>query len=421
MIKQINVAIRLSAVRSVTILVVGTIVAQGLAIITSPILSRLYSPDDFGGFAVFMSVTSILSVMASGRYEYAILLPHDDIDAFRLLLLASGLSALTGGIVFIVMSEFGTSLLPLSKTMTLQTWIYSLPIMVGSLSLFQAFTYWFNRMKQYQTIARGKIVRSVFTVLVSVVVGIRYGLGEGLVIGAAVGQVLGMVSYLLSFKIDKNYGRELRANLGVLSVAKRYSHFPRIAVIGDSINSFSSQMPILILSSFFGATVTGYYALTQRVLAAPSVLVATAIGEVYVQHASKSLRENGNCRETWLMTFRALSLISLPLFFSIFILSRWLFVVAFGPEWYMSGVYAQMMIPLFALSFVASVLGRTTTVTEKLMEDMFWQIALFILVLLSLLVGVWFNNSIYSIILYTVAYCTMYFIYLWMSYKYSSG
>ena len=44
--------------KNVITLISGTAIAQALSLIFSPIISRIYNPEDFGFFAIFMSVVS---------------------------------------------------------------------------------------------------------------------------------------------------------------------------------------------------------------------------------------------------------------------------------------------------------------------------------------------------------------------------
>jgi O-antigen/teichoic acid export membrane protein len=74
--------------RNVLTLMTGTTIAQAIPIAISPILTRIYTPEDFGVFALYMSVVSIVSVVATGRYELAIMLPKKDEDAINIVTLS---------------------------------------------------------------------------------------------------------------------------------------------------------------------------------------------------------------------------------------------------------------------------------------------------------------------------------------------
>ncbi|MGQ9623675.1 MAG: lipopolysaccharide biosynthesis protein, partial [Candidatus Caldatribacteriaceae bacterium] len=76
--------------RSVLLLAGGTALGQAVTVLVSPILTRLYSPEDFGVFGVYASLLGIVAVIASLRYEYAIPLPEEDETAANILALCFG-------------------------------------------------------------------------------------------------------------------------------------------------------------------------------------------------------------------------------------------------------------------------------------------------------------------------------------------
>ena len=62
----------------------GTVISQIIAILVSPILTRIYSPDDYGVFGVYASIVGIVGVIITLKFEAAILLPKDNGKAIRL-------------------------------------------------------------------------------------------------------------------------------------------------------------------------------------------------------------------------------------------------------------------------------------------------------------------------------------------------
>ena len=47
----------------------GTAAAQVINLAAYPILTRLYSPTDFGIFALFVTVASVIGIIAAGRFD----------------------------------------------------------------------------------------------------------------------------------------------------------------------------------------------------------------------------------------------------------------------------------------------------------------------------------------------------------------
>jgi O-antigen/teichoic acid export membrane protein len=70
--------------RNVLTLMTGTTIAQSIPVAITPILTRLYTPEDFGLLAVFVALTAILGSIANGRYELAIMHPEKDEESINI-------------------------------------------------------------------------------------------------------------------------------------------------------------------------------------------------------------------------------------------------------------------------------------------------------------------------------------------------
>jgi O-antigen/teichoic acid export membrane protein len=84
-------------VRRIAMLSGGTLLGQLVLAGSSPVLTRLYGPAAFGGLAVFMSLWSILVVMAACRYEFAVPVVPDERDAAGLVGVGGVAAAATAG------------------------------------------------------------------------------------------------------------------------------------------------------------------------------------------------------------------------------------------------------------------------------------------------------------------------------------
>ena len=74
--------------KNVLKLISGTTLAQLIPVLVSPILTRIYSPQDFGLFALFITISAILNVLSTLRYDNVLILPRDNIDGRRVLILS---------------------------------------------------------------------------------------------------------------------------------------------------------------------------------------------------------------------------------------------------------------------------------------------------------------------------------------------
>lgn len=410
-----------SYARNVLTLMTGTSLAQAIPIAISPILTRLYSPEEFGRFALCMAVAMIASVLVSGRYELAILLPRHDRDALHIAALAIALSIIISTILLGFVIFYADSIASLLGDTTLAPWLYWVPASTLLLGVYQSLNYWSNRKAQYKRLAISRTVQSGSAALGQLGCGYAGTGAVGLVAGQVAGQVLatGVLARLI-WQEDRALIRALRP-LRSFALAKKYINFPKYLIVAHGFNTASGQMPILLLSALFTTSAAGFFTLTQRVMAAPMSLVANALGDVFRQEASQAYIRQGNCKEIYQKTFKRLLLISILPFSMFFIVAPDLFAWVFGEQWRVAGEYAQILTPMAFLQFMTSPLSSMFMIAEKQGFDLFWQIILFLLVAISFVAGFHLLSEKLALAFFSASYCFMYGINALVSYFLAAG
>ena len=158
--------------KNVLTLMTGTTIAQAIPIAISPILTRIYTPEDFGVFALFIAVTSIFGSIASGRYELAIMLPKKDEDAVNIFVLGLIITCFITIILFILMILFNDYLTKLLGNEEISFWLYFVPLTVFFTGLWNLLNYYNNRKKNYKDIANAIVVKSIVLVIFQLIVGL---------------------------------------------------------------------------------------------------------------------------------------------------------------------------------------------------------------------------------------------------------
>lgn len=149
-----------SYARNVITLMTGTGLAQAIPIAISPILTRLYSPEDFGIFGLYMAIVAIASVLVTGRYELAILLPRNDRDALHIVALAIGLSAAVSALLLVVVLVFNGPITQLLGASDIAPWLYWVPASTVLMGIYTSLNYWSNRKGQYRRLAVSRVVQT---------------------------------------------------------------------------------------------------------------------------------------------------------------------------------------------------------------------------------------------------------------------
>lgn len=375
--------------RNIITLMTGTTIAQAIPIAISPILTRMYTPEDFGIFALYISVASIISSMATGRYESAIMLPKEEDDAVNIVILSILISTFISFISLLIVFIFNYKITSLLGNPKISIFLYLIPLSVFLTGLYQSINYWINRQKRYKKLATNRILQSGTTSSSSLLLG--YGsVGS---IGLISGNILGLLisSYILGkniYKEDSDFLKKIN-KIKLLEVAKRYIDFPKYDMPAILANTLAQQTPHILFNLFFNATVSGYYYLTQRILQVPIIFIGRAFLDVFKEVASKDFLKYGNAREIYLITFNKLVLIGFVPSVFLYCFSTELFVFVFGDNWTIAGEYAQILTPMLFLRFVSSPLSFMFYIGEKQKLNLLMQTVLLIIILYSFFI---FNN-----------------------------
>ena len=344
----------------------ATAIGQGIAILAAPILTRLYSPEDFGVLGVYASILGIVSVIASLRYEQAIPLPRRDRVAVNVLVLGAliivAISLLTGALATV----FGAKIAVWTNIPRHQFVLYLIPLGVLLTGLYQALNYWAVRHQSYKRIARTTLLQGGGSTATQLAFG-AFGAGPiGLVAGQILGNSAGLVSLtrLLTEDPSKPLAAVSRQNLK--RVARRYRRFPQWFTWSALLNSVGLMGPAILLAGYYGAAVVGWYALVQRLLGMPTALLGRSVTNVYFSESARLAREAPTeLNDMFLDVLRKLSLLGCVTIIPVGLASPYIFPVIFGAEWTSAGRYALILSPMILLQFLSSPFGVTLAVLER--------------------------------------------------------
>ena len=349
--------------KNVLTLMTGTTIAQAIPIGISPILTRLYTPEDFGIFALYMSVASIMSVIATGRYELAIMLPKKDEDAFNIVMLSIIITAFISFLSFLIAFFLNSQITALLGNPQISNWLYFIPITILFTGGYQSFNYWFNRKKQYKRLAQSKILRSGTTVTVNVSMGIgKLGSG-GLIIGALFGQGIATFNlFQIALKNDKEMMHYVK-KLKIFALIKKFKKFPLLNLPNALVDAIRVSGINILIAKFFTASALGQFSLAWKIVQMPISLIGNSISQVFFQKVSSVKKSELNTIVKKFI-FKA-SAIALPLFLILYFFAEEIFVFIFGQNWRLAGQIVSILSPWLFLRFLTSPLSNIFIVLNK--------------------------------------------------------
>jgi len=323
-------------------LAAGSFAAQGLMVLASPILSRIYSAQEFGLLATFTSIAVIAALVGTGRYEYAIGLAKEEREATSLVALVTGLSFVFSTALLLLL--LGLALTgQLAEPVRGGLWtVIAIPLYTLMAAAISALTYWHQRRKKYSVISLSSVIQSVGTVGMSLALGLLGLKHAGLVAGVLAGQAGILFCLAISFGPELAVVRSLDWQ-ELRRAASGHRNFPKFMVFSDLASTAGVQMSPLFLSSLYGSQVVGLYALGNRVLRGPGIVIVSSIANVFRNEAIDAINVSGGCREVFSRTFKWLLFAGIPIFSLVALFAPSLFAIIFGEPWRFSGNFARLL------------------------------------------------------------------------------
>jgi lipopolysaccharide exporter len=348
--------------RQVVTLASGTAIAQLLLALAIPALTRLYTPADYGTLAVYSSTLTVLLVLASLRYEAAIPLPEDEEVAGSLLALTLIVLAATAVLVALLVWLAGDAFVARAKVTALRPYLWLIPVGLLGAGTYQALSYWAIRRRAFGRIARTKLSQGIGQVVAQVGLGLAKAGAPGLLVGDVIGRVAGGGGLAILAYRDRPFAQVTGASLR--AAAGRYRRFPLLTTWSNLLTIGSLQLPSILFSAGFGAAAAGLYALSYKMLVLPTMLVAQAVGQVFLARAATLSREPEALRRLTERTALSLFACGLPVFCAVALGGPRLFATVMGSQWEQAGRYAQALAPWFAVWLVSNPLSGLLSVRE---------------------------------------------------------
>jgi len=201
---------------NIATLISGSIISQAIPILISPILSRIYTPDDFSLLALYLSITNIFSVIASGRYDLAIMVADRNEEAINILALSLVISVFTTLVLIPISLIFNDFISRILKNDELSKWLIVAVLGILLTTANQNLFYWNNRNKNFKVVAINRVVQSGTSGFFQIIFGylIKTVSGGFIIIGQFLGSLVAVLKLIINFiKYD-------RINIKYVSLSK---------------------------------------------------------------------------------------------------------------------------------------------------------------------------------------------------------
>jgi len=390
-----------SFLNNVLIVMSGTAIAQVFSFVLSPVISRLFSPEDFGVFGSFIALLTVITAAVTLEYSQAIMLPKENVEAMNLFLV-SCVATLVTGFFCIVAVLFIPSLIQelIRSPNQWFLWLLILATLFGGLN--QTLQAWCVRVKAFRRTSASQVIRSFSAN------GLQIGFGytgcgsTGLIVGNVLADLFSSLSLLrtvvpdlLSYWSDVQWKR-------MRQLATEYRDFPLYSASQNTVNALSLGLPVILLTHFYGIAVAGAYAFGIRIMVVPVSLVHRSLRQVLFQKASEIQHRGNPLLPLFLKCTIGLLIIGILPSLLLLFFAPSIFIFLFGAQWNTAGEFARFLSPWI----LASLCNLPSVIFARLIRIQ-RSVFLYELVVLCarfsvLVLGGFFLNALHAIVLFSL-------------------
>jgi O-antigen/teichoic acid export membrane protein len=371
-------------IRSASILISGTVIAQLISIALQPVLRRLFSPESFGIYSVYLSLIGIVIVISSLRFDDAIVLPKTDKESTNILGLSLMLSFLFNLLLFIIVILKGEkiiAILNLPSAIPVKV-LYIIPFGSFLYSTNQCLNFWMIRKRRFLAVSVNKLLRRG-TEGISQIGFALVKTPNGLIYSDVIGQIANLATVIIqALKNGLNY-KVVSLNR-IKYVFIKFKDFPKFNLIPAAMSTCSYLLPPIFINKFFSSESAGYFDLAKLLLSVPLAFVTASFSSVLLQKVAEKFNKGESFISELKPVFYIVGIVALAEILVIVLFGEELFRFIFGNEWIFSGRISKIMVWSFAFNFIVSTFTAIFVSMRKIKVYSFYQLIYF-LAILSLL------------------------------------
>ena len=405
--------IRNSSLKNFLSLFISKLGSQILLIISLPVLSRIYSPSDFGALAVFISIISILIVISSAKYELAISLPKKDIIANNLFLVCVIILMINTIIVCISLFYLKTVILTYYYDIIfLKKYFWIIPIGFFLASIFNIFNFFLLRYENYNLLSYINFQQTFINVCCSII-AYKIG-GVGLIFGYLISYFF--IFLVLIYKLNFfSLFKQFKLSLAKYALV-RYKKFPFYSIWAGLFKNFGEILPTLFIAKLFGIYNAGIYFMAHTLLTKPMSAITFTIYNIFYRSSINNIEQ----KKLGLFTENVyLTLVKavLPIFYILVLSGEYLVIYFLGDQWVESGKLLKIISIWVFFQFTIGSLLTVFFTIEKQNIGLLLQIILFVLRFISIIFAYYYITFEQTIIFFSFASAIGYLISLVVIFK----
>jgi lipopolysaccharide exporter len=332
-----------SFLRNLSIVMSGTALAQVISFAVMPVISRLFTAEDFGIFGTFQSIVGVVSAGITLQYIQAIVLPKEKQNSINVFYASFISVILLTILLFLIIFFFGKHILPYVSLPSVW-YVYFVILASFVAGMNQIFQAWCIRVKAFKHTSISQVINSTSSSGIKIVSGCMQVGAIGLILGNILANVAASLNLMRVVVTDLKKSPEDVSLKKIKEMAMEYQDFPLYAMPQNLMNALSQSLPVLLLGYFYGVKVAGFYAFGITMLHAPMRLILGPLRQVLFQKATEVYNMGGDLFKLYLKISTGLAIIGILPTVVFFVFAPEIFSFIFGVEWFQAGIYARWLI-----------------------------------------------------------------------------
>ena len=371
-------------------LVSSSFIGQAIALLIYPLITRLFSQSDLGLYATWLSIVDVLTILSTGKYEESVMLGKDKREAAataRLAMRVNTVFSLAAVAVVAVIFALGKA----------DYTVFLIPPMIffcGTSRVYQAL---FNYVKAFGQIAFSNIANSVAAAVAKMAAGFAHLTYGTLPAGSLAGQMVGNINYRIALhrlQLPKTTWAEAK------EMASLRRNFPLFSMPKGFVNSFSYNLPFILLAYYFDNAYIGLFSLAMTCTFRPVSFFASAYHKVLYKNFSDKYHSRKSLKKDIIRFVYTNILLFVPVFVIGGVFAQWLLGTIFGNEWQAAALYLRMVLPWIFLNLFVSTLSFLPDMFSVQRTDLIINTITFAVRFSALAVGIAYGSFMLAIALF---------------------
>ncbi len=400
-------------VKNLFVLIAGVSFSQLIPLLLLPILTRFFSPVDFGVFALFMAIIQLLAITMTFRLEMAVVLPKKDSDAALLCFMSFWFLLLFSLLIFLslIILYYSSNFFDLKNALdVIPDNIFFLVLCLIPLGSFFLGCYnilysWNNRIELYQKMSYSHVIHSFFSTPGSILLYFSSLKSVGLIIGQILGRVIACTFLLSNLTTHLVLVPKDTIWVRCKFLFKEYQKFVVFETPHSVLNFISQKIIIAFFSVFFGFFTVGIFELADKIIGKPLSIISSSFKTVFYRRLTTASNKLLLFKKSLFLMLFISFLLTMPFY----VIPDSFFVFLLGEEWIETGRFIQLICPLLFSRFIFNVVVPSISYTLQNHYLLIWQI----IYLASMLLLFWFiqDHTVESVLfLYAILGAVMYAI-----------